>query len=438
MVLSTQTRIFIVLSVTSFLSLIADTTFVSTSTERVLTQEPTESAAITVGRPHLAKSQEPITLPSDNKIRDNINNTMLQCIVSGKMHHPDLHKYTTNNTFTTRGVLECWEFCRLNRNCHSLTFNALSAECTVFRADTANSFYRLATFYQTTGKDCMEEVYLSSGVRIREFTLPRNTSSLAKERTGIWIVKKYDTSKNECLGVSVEDGHNSNFEILWKSCKREDLWKVSTSVNENMQIVYKICLKDDINCCLDESHKIPNSICRNATYKYNLPYDQREVYLQVSSMSRITVVFRVNVVKRYPPIVTTNKFDVTLIELIKAPKPCYPSQFQIKNGAIISENSQPFFLPGSNVFIECNKGFGVKKLNFSTIQTVKCTERMYFLPCSRMKCKGKIGGSHEPNSCDIYFTILFGLLTIIFVLIVITISVVMRFRYRRKEPHFEN
>ena len=434
MVLSTQKRTFIFLFVTSFLSLIADSSFVLTSTEIMQTQEPIESAAITAGRTHLAQSQEPITLPSDsmilklpsdNKTRNSINSTMLQCLVFGRMHHPDLHKYTTNNTFTTRGVLECWEFCWLIRNCNSLTFNALSAECSVFRADIANSFYRLASFYQTTSKDCMEEVYLSTGVMIREVTIPRNTSSSAKERTGIWIVKTSDAPKQECLGVSVEDGsHNSNFEILWKSCKREDLWTVYMSAHENMQIVHKICRKDDITCCLDESH----TICRNATSR------AKDIFLHVSSRNLITVVFREYFGKIYPPIVKTSKFDVTLI---KARKPCYASQFQIKNGAILNENIQPFFLPESNVIIECYKGFGVKKLNFSTIQTIKCTELMYVLPCSRMECKEKSRGSPEPNSSDVYYNILIGLMTIIFVAIVITISVVMRFRYRRNEPHNE-
>ena len=51
---------------------------------------------------------------------------------------------------------------------------------------------------------------------------------------------------------------------------------------------------------------------------------------------------------------------------------CPISQFSVPHSTVRNTDNLPFFLPGHQVEILCDQGYGVKRLNYTTLQIVMC------------------------------------------------------------------
>ena len=61
---------------------------------------------------------------------------------------------------------------------------------------------------------------------------------------------------------------------------------------------------------------------------------------------------------------------------------CHLSQFTTTHGEVDNWNKVPFFLPGEEVTVLCEPGYGVSALNYSSLQSLVCGEGEKTLPCS--------------------------------------------------------
>ena len=112
---------------------------------------------------------------------------------------------------------------------------------------------------------------------------------------------------------------------------------------------------------------------------------------------------------------------------------CHLSQFSISHAMVRNPHSLPFFLTGQEVEVECDQGYGVRRFNYSTLQTLVCSEDTRPRPCTRItprkSCRGKNknkAGEEGREKLHYLFLVLAIVSTIIAVVLLVVLMMTKR------------
>ena len=289
--------------------------------------------------------------------------------------------------FTTKGALECWQFCWISANCQHMQFDSFNGKCWLsdHKIEKEEKFSSILIL---SSKECFKKHL--------KYTFGNNLpfeTVLEFSKTGSGV-RIRSTSAARCLNVVGKVGANLNkvYQLAWETCLLAHSWnflKIENTDTDSKDIItVKISLSSNPLWCLygelsggfSGRLTLQSFLVTNITSSPTLWIDELSVggYYSIAHIQTPLLLLEGE---------TDGDAGLVNVFFLKPPpqqeRPCYPTQFQIKDGAVDIKANQPFFLPGSAVTVMCHHGFGVKKLNYSAKQVVLCTEKpVKLLNCS--------------------------------------------------------
>ena len=300
----------------------------------------------------------------------------------------------------------CWNYCMLTRGCALFSYQFVTGMCSLHN-HTELIFHRSTSFnlavLDMECLDCLGEIadvvkLSKAGVQIKHvFTGKCLTTSSEKmewdglkgyqltwrncSRAARWIVTWADIWK-KLVRISQLD---SKWGIDWTRGEQKVAYLTKEKNINNQGLLLE---RKGLNGCLyrvlgpeeiDDTGKVVRWIIFSTR-----PYND----------SNIKFNYTLNKIKIIPPI----------------PGPVCPlRQFAVKHGRVLNDNNVPFFLPGSTVTVQCNAGYGVKTLNKSVDQELKCS-----VNARPKRCIKSVGLEKEWTSQqNVYLAIIASLVTLL-------------------------
>lgn len=293
-------------------------------------------------------------------------------------------------TFKMTSLQECWKYCKFSsssENCAVFVFHFITRACSLYRNDEL-IYKAVSDFNLAVGNlDCLE----CTG-EIDEV--------VKKSKNGVLIVLKDDGFK-KCLAVKTLNINNneevSKYQLKWKKCKDGDLWKLTRSRDRfgynssfriskiNSDLVLDWRINDDGYGIAFPNDEFENSGSSVHVYKANTNSHICKYKIQAFiSANDYPMHLYTIYVRPYPSYL----LDPVSFALPVRSKRCPIKQFSVENGKLLNQDRVPYFLPGNSAFIKCNPGFGVKALNYTIIQQIKCWEEKRPRYCSAIVRSG--------------------------------------------------
>ena len=243
------------------------------------------------------------------------------------------------------------------------------------------------------------------------------------KKSGVRIMQQ---RSGDCLGLkkgnaSVDDLWNDSkkFRLVWKKCSKADLWVVTRTNMEYMgSYLMEISLLGKAWTLRWDSDKNSQGIGYNVVYVAKRIQPQNVTHTSANHSTfnlkqSIFVEKDTQVVEETscsftlygPDFINygTNEFPYylpwhLLVDLhsssslsVKFSKPYQrlvcPLNLPVRHGRIINEDMVPFFLEKSVITIECNPGYGIRSLNYTSFYKVECTRAMKLKSCKPLKRK---------------------------------------------------
>ena len=97
---------------------------------------------------------------------------------------------------------------------------------------------------------------------------------------------------------------------------------------------------------------------------------------------------------------------------------CSLSQFTLPHGRVRNKENLPFFLLGQEVEIKCEEGYGVRRLNYTALQTLVCSQGAKPRPCTRIH-RNRSTAANSDKSCHLFQVAAIVSTTIVVILVVV-------------------
>ena len=357
----------------------------------------------------------------------------LRSSLSGLITDTDCLKVVKNGyrteespVFTTKGALECWQFCWLSVNCQHMQFDSFDGKCWLSHGEIDKKEH-FSSILISSSKECFRE-HLRY---IMKHNLPFEIAlKLSLTGSGVRIQSTFD---KKCLKVvgKVSTKLNKTNHIAWKPCLIADSWNVLKIENTDTDKVIgvKISLSSNPLWCLDGEPSHSGWFSGRLTLKY--------CHVTNIASSPLLGIHEISAHIQAPILSLKGEVDYDaglagLFFLEPTPleeNPCYPTQFKIKDAAVYMQGNQPFFLPGSAVTIMCDHGFGVKKLNYSAKQVVQCSKR----PVKPSTCSVK-ATSKFSEDCELYLCVATVLSTVVVAGILLGVTMAIKHHNQAQRP----
>ena len=321
------------------------------------------------------------------------------------------------NTFSTAGARQCWMYCRYAIKCLAMSFQVMDGTCSLlaeYRED--ESMYGAEDVHVAVSKNCMEsDNKNSAGANLTEIV------SLSSSGTGFLIQQV--SSALVCLAAGkrmlrAED--KEMYRVTWKSCAESTTtrWIMRPvghleSEDKASSELYQISPADQLDLCLDVhiSEKGQGAMeavlkkCREVSKSSTGSHNAQMMLVKIEHSGSfpntnshdaysifstagvepdddsITILFTSDEVDNSKSLHGVSFRKPAFYE---EPPRCTLSQFSTPHGSVRNKENLPFFLPGHQVDVECDRGFGVRLLNYTTLQTVVCSQAAKPLPCTRI------------------------------------------------------
>lgn len=107
--------------------------------------------------------------------------------------------------------------------------------------------------------------------------------------------------------------------------------------------------------------------------------------------------------------------------------------FSVKHGNVSRMSEVPFLVPGDVVTVQCDEGYGFKKLGiYETIREVVCTENMTVPVCSKIrKSKKNSAGDDVSEEKKKKEEIYFGIGTVVALVVLLVACFLPKFAYKK-------
>ena len=319
--------------------------------------------------------------------------------------------------FSTKGALECWQFCWISANCQHMQFDSFNGKCWLsdHEIDRKEKFSSILIL---SSKECFKGhlTYILENNLLFEKVL-----TFSKAGSGVRI---RSTSAAGCLNVvgKVRANLNKVYQLAWETCFLADSWnflKIENTVTDNKAIItVKISLSSNQLWCLygeisgGFSGRLTLQYCHVTNITSSPVLEIYQISLSVGVNYAIAHIQTPMLLLEGESDGDTGLLNVSLLEPTpQHERPCYPTQFQIKDGAVDIKANQPFFLPGSAVTVMCHHGFGVKKLNYSAKQVVQCSEK----PVKLLNCSVEAASNDYSEYCELFLCVAIALSVVLVV-----------------------
>ena len=321
-------------------------------------------------------------------------------------------------SFKVAGSHDCWRYCKMMTKCVVISYDTFTGECTLSKQNYSKTNTTLAGTRVIVEKPCTDRTH---GVEKEEI------ARLSSDQNGVLIMQCQDRLALRCLNArkqSADERKDPSYTLLWETCYGADSWLVE-EVDHGTSTVstthYQISLAKDPGQCIDVEFNdslatVFLSHCREIQQQNR----DHQVLFIIDAYTH-TAIYMADPVSLYSVgqdalliLHTSRVLDerqqlegILFQDPLEYPKfdYCPVTQFDIARGKARNDDMLPFFLPGSKVIVECEGGFGVRKLNYSSIQEVVCSENTKVHPCKRVKTKS------EFTYCSLYLAI--GVLALI-------------------------
>ena len=339
-----------------------------------------------------------------------------------------------NESFITRSGDNCSRYCKFSSTCWAFSIHIFTFECTLlylpraihYRLPPLSHITVLNTYSVVGRKECFQdEIYKSNRLSLK---------LVLNDEVKRVVIMNTETVK--CLHAIDSGQYNGTIPIIWKTCDAKSLtdWTVkgfmgsiqtllvNTLVQQKQDYAVRISPSDNQSWCLDLTRNATSTINLVLTHCRDIPSvnDSQVIYLRKGVYSADKIVS----LSSYIPN-DDNKLSFGILKLptnhtldhIAFMKPqkkeyaCYNYSLRTKNSFIkLSDIRKPFILPEDKVTILCRRGFGVKQLNYSSIQEHTCQKNVMTYPCTKIKLER---GEKEIYSNYVIVTLI---LTIAFIL----------------------
>ena len=375
-----------------------------------------------------SRTTQTIKDSSETFVLPQLNITKLHCMYN--RHRPP-QTYKETQSFIVRAAKECWEYCKLTQNCTLFSFQYRKRICALYNA--TNPLIEEETLFTGNFKLALGDM------ECLECLLTVDEVIAQSEETGVRIV---DEQSRKCLGltssstprVKLANG-KSGFRVAWKNCSNSNLW-VLTRAETGYQDSYLVFLKGHkYEWSLEwnirrHSHNIvylakshndtSDEINNQITLDRNLPKNGENCNYRI--MASYNSDGKKPSHPKFYKLFTLKNGSLLPLSFVKFIRPaldttCSLKKMSTKHGTILNKDKVPFLLAGSVITIKCLHGYGIKSLNFSIQQKVRCSEHMDIRPCSKIK-RGIQQQELRPN-----YNVLIGIIVMLCsILIVIAVK----------------
>ena len=289
---------------------------------------------------------------------------------------------TPHHVFTVLGGKEeCWKYCKVMKECSSFSVNLTSLTCSIYSD--------LMAYTNAVSSHDKNSVMGSKSVCLEFDKTCPGASSLAEVASGGGLIIK--TLHHQCLTTT--DRHikraDTTFRFIsWNRCSNADRWSINQLVNKGTEDV-KISLEGTDECLT--KFKSNDDIPTLALAPCQRDDPSQEILLIHSNFSCIFSLHRSITTKIERPGLIRNVYiksvgDPVLQYLFRLEReweePCRMKHLKIAKGAVNNIEDKPFFLPGSNITFQCQKGYGVKIDGYTNEFQQSCSQDMVLGKCS--------------------------------------------------------
>ena len=356
---------------------------------------------------------------------------LLECLELGLAIDPNRGRLSV---FNATGTMQCWLYCKYTFKCFVAKFQSVHGSCSLFANNYIYAINVLDNPNFVVRKQCME----------KRPTQKLLAAAVPNPGPGPNFLIQQPDPYTGCLTKGqLETSHldgNSSYRLIWKLCTNTTSWSLRKVEHQSSKIqdqdFFQIYLADEPDMCLDAYFLTAGTIgkmqgiltkCRDITISdqedSQIMFLRTEKQLLQSEYTDLLSIYSISGV-----------LDDVYVRLL-FPRPggdfsrpltgliftdlstqfyqteCHLSQFNINHGAVENIDA-PFFLPGEEIRVLCEPGFGVSSLNYSSLQILVCGEDENVQPCSRMLGKeGRRRKEREQGSVDrrCYLFLVFGI-----------------------------
>ena len=310
-------------------------------------------------------------------------------------------------TFTTAGAHQCWLYCKHIFRCFALSFDITNGTCSLRTRDYLTlQQKRVRPHYFTLNKFCMEkDQRISPGLSISEAV------SLSQSGSGVLI--RQDGAGLACLTGRKTPSETEIYRLSWKSCTEAGRWDLKNVEIQNDALeYYQITSAEEPDFCLDIIYdEIDGGIgvravlakCRDITLA-----NQEDPQIMFVTIASSIIGYERQAINSVAglsyTLFTGTGYDISDAESLygvtfedpdqyqSGAQSCPLHQFSVPDGRVKNKDNVPIILPGDKVEIQCDKGYGVRGLNWTTVQTVTCSQDAKPRLCKRFSpteaCQG--------------------------------------------------
>ena len=342
----------------------------------------------------------------------------------------ELDKDAVIHTLKLSGSHDCWRYCRVVTKCVVMVFNTEIGVCSLLnylhlKENSLTTELTVVVLKKCTVQNYglkMDEVYQFEG----------------EEGPGVLIVQgRRGLQELKCLGVGRARGGEGEageggeggeekevatraggkYTLKWKGmCNGADKWVV-TRVRQVQELQYlQVAWSEDPSYCLDVTAGVYTptllslyscrDIRRNDTDPQNLYLLPFTGVGFKESVSLYTAADPGSILTTLDSEDSYFNNNNLLLDLIFQDPAVYPPlhfcplyMYEVARGEVLNPGKLPLFLAGDSVTVKCKAGYGVKSLNYSQLQIVRCSDIVQVQPCTRLRVRKKEG------QCQFYFPV---------------------------------
>ena len=186
--------------------------------------------------------------------------------------------------------------------------------------------------------------------------------------------------------------------LKWRDCSSPAAWNM-TLITEPQTGTVSPRVSPPIRLSLQGTNTCLQSLPKEDTFNYvqqqvvlvpcaqNTPEQEFQIVTTAvaatSPLCNVELIFNGSYVATDPD-TELSKLKVSFVEEDTPEKPCH--KFSVRHGKVVTAPSAPFFLPGEQITVLCDEGFGAGHFNQYYILT--CSAEMKPRPCTKLEQKG--------------------------------------------------
>ena len=342
---------------------------------------------------------------------------------------------TVLRSFKVKNLIDCWRYCRLIRGCEVFSFRYSTRRCSIFPAIYSMLPRRSSRSPLAVGaRQCLaavvgvDEVVRTSqdgGILIENKDWPGKC--LFATQIPVNLPKKYGIG-DSCL------------KLTWVTCNEASIWVINqidasgmvriSLVNTDWSLEWKEIAAGTALVYLAHMKNIKYQflMLKEDKQDFGFPFPPYFDLFGPRGSKWIPV-------PNVDEILSWSMYESLHGIILKLPfsiQTCSLRSMSVRHGLVPNKDKVPFFLEGSTVTVVCQRGYGVRLLNYTSHQVVRCntsSESRQVKPCSLIR-----GDEDSVVMCSVYQALTISLSVILLVRLCYQFSK----RCKREESNSEN